>query len=323
VLAPFLATLSALAPTNGASSAEFDASLQLDAGSTGSGIAYSTSGGGWLGGGVGLDATLFLRPVIDDEAAPPLQPFLQRRPRLHFDLGGSFISVKPTPLISPQASSLTNGPGSMGTFSTAVSGEGYLGPWFYLSGGVELGYTVRQSPALVLTSVPTPPSQNYSELVLHPWLSLGVRWDDLLLFAGWGPTAVRFNDYSAQVPFWGSAFVGGHAVVRRFVELGVRLDVLDQGALVQAWVNVWLYRRLGLGFALQGGHGAFVDSSTVFDRAGGEISLSYWIKPRVGLSLAYAPSWRGIPDYPSSDEVRHLLTLGVAWRIGSQLPEAH
>jgi hypothetical protein len=317
VLAPFLVTLSALAPTNGASWAELDANLQLDAGSTGSGIAYSNSGGGWLGGGVGLDTTVFLRRLTDDEAAPPLQPFLQRSPRLHFDLGGSGLSLRPAPLINQPGSSLTNGAASVATFSTALSGEGYLGPWFYLSGGVELGYTVWQWPPLVLSSVPTPPSQNQSELVVHPWLSLGARWDELLVFVGWGPTAVRFNDYSAEVRFWGNAFFGGHAVVRKFVDLGVRLDVLDQGALVEIWMNVWLYRRLGLGFALQGGHGAFADSSTIFDRAGGEITLSWWVKPRVGLSLAYAPSWRGAVGYPALDEVQHLLTFGVAWRIGS------
>jgi hypothetical protein len=301
VLGAFLVVLAALPPSGGASWARLGADLQLDAGSMDSAVVYSTDGG-WLGGGLNLRASIYGRPVTDDDAAPSLQPFLQRTPRFHLEASVGGRAIRSDQFRSPTGM-LVSPPARRVDFGLSLSGEGYV-RWLYLAGGLDLQYFSWDA------SPPAP------ELLIHPSLTLGVRWGEILLFAGWGLTAYRYGEANPSVNFWGGAFIGGHAVLTRWVDVSVSISVLDHGAIGAARSTLWLRRRLGLGLGIFGGSGRFSDSPLLFDRVGGDADISYWIGPRVAVSVAYAPTWTrayAVPAFGSS-AIRHLLTFSVDWR---------
>jgi hypothetical protein len=149
----------------------------------------------------------------------------------------------------------------------------------------------------------------------------GWRWRDVLVFVGWGVVAYQPGDDAMQVRFWGGAFAGVDAVVRRFVELQARVEVLDGGAAVDATATVWLARRFGLTAGIGGGHGAFSDSPVEYDRAGAQLAVAAWLSHRLAGSLGYALTWqRGTPVTAlgiARDDfafLAHVLTLTVTSR---------
>jgi hypothetical protein len=320
VLAPLLVVLSALPASGGTSRLELWAGLTLDAGSNGNALAYS-SAGGWLGGDLSLGVAVFGHRVKDDDAPPALQPFLQRTGRYSLQVSGGGQSIQTGTILVAPTGTLGLTRSSWARFDTSLSAAGYVS-WVFLSAGLDVDYRAWHNVSYGGFA----PARDVSEILAHPWFEVGGRWRDLLLYAGWGVWPVHQNSVDT-VRFWGTAFFGAHTVIRRFVDLGVRLDVLDGGAVIEGDVTVWLRRRLALGASLHGGRGAFVDFPTVYDRAGGSAELVYWFTPRVALSVAYAPLWQhtvqtsplGPYDFST---VQHLLTVTARWRpaIGAALP---
>jgi hypothetical protein len=299
----FLVVLAALQPSGDSNLLQLDASLQLDTGSVDSPLVYSTNGG-WLGADVAAAVAVFGRRVRDDEAAPPLQPFLQRAPRYSLEVAGGGVSVRNLVLL---VNPLMSSPSPQGFFTAEASASGYLLRWIYLGGGLALRDNIGQ--------VFTPQQQTSNELLVTPWLVLGARWEDTLFFAGYGVTPVRAPDGTTLVRFWGNAWVGAHTVFRRFVDVNLRVDVLDGGAVADAGVDVWLRRRFAVGAGMEGGRGAFANSAAVYDRAGGRASLSYWLSARVGFTVAYTVLWLRVdPNVGNFYSLQHLLAFAVHWR---------
>jgi hypothetical protein len=332
VLAPFLVVLSALPVSGGTSRLELWAGLTLDAGSNNNALAYS-SPGGWIGGDLTLGAVVFGHRVKDDDAAPSLQPFLQRTARYSLQVigGGETIQTGSIPIgpLGPPGFGTGETVGftrsSWGRFDTSLSASGYVS-WVFLGGGFDLDYRGWHYTSYSAFAA----LQDASEILAHPWLEVGGRWRDLLFYAGWGVWPIHEGGGMDILRFWGNAFFGAHTVIRRFVDLGVRLDVLDGGAVIEGDVTVWLRRRFALSASLNGGRGAYVDSAPVYDRAGGAAELAYWFSPRVALAVAYAPSWhRTLESNPYGFpfelySVQHLFTVTVRGRpaIGSALRTA-
>jgi hypothetical protein len=279
--------------------------------------------GSSLGGQGAFGITVFGRRVVDEDSAPALGPFLQRVAAFHVEAsGGGASSTFPIRILDPYRPSgqLLLYEMSERRFGAATTADGYVGRWLYLGALVSVEFLRWDAIAAL------PPSLRRREIRMRAALAMGARWRDLLLSAGWSVAPYR-NDTdspgdnaSTHVRFWGGAFVSVRAVVHKFVDLSLRMDVIDAGATVDAAATFWVRRRIGVAVGVEGGHGSFVDSAEVFDRAGGYLSISYWFSRHVAASLAYTPSWQrampvgfGIVDRDISS-VAHFVTLSVVSR---------
>jgi hypothetical protein len=289
-----------------------------------------------VGEDIGVRATIFHRRVVDDDAAPALQPYLQRLWSFSVAAGGSagdmtypFYVLNP---VAPSALALQYHSTDRAGYGS-LSAAGYVGRYLHL--GVRFGIRYdRFEPALWGSGATiggfgniTPISSgavsvlDSSELALDGAASLGVRWRDVLVSAGWAVAPYRIGDAALHVRFWGGAFVDIRAVIRRRIDLAAHVQVLDGGALVDGSATVWLRRRFGLVIGGEGGHGAFADSPTQYDRAGGYVGVAWWLAPRVAVALRYAPAWQSPMPLvglgfvlPNSSMVQHVVTLQLTGR---------
>jgi hypothetical protein len=318
-----LTLLSTLPPTGQPTRLQLDASGWLDA------LALQTSppplsppAGDGLDGGGALAITAFARALADDGAAPPLQPFLQRVARFRLEGGGGAATIHwPANTLSA-----SNPGGPFIRYTTnerhgqaRAHADGYVGRWLYLAGTVGVAYSAWTPDA---ESAGTRIAHGVSSaLRLESELAAGVRFGDALILAGWRVEPTRVGDASLSVRFWGGAFAGAELVLRRFVALDARVQVIADGALVDGAATVWLRRRFGLTAGAGGGHGGFADSTVTYDRAGGHVGVAWWLSPRLAASLAYALDWqrgRSVSSFGVAESdfssVAHVVTLGVAFR---------
>jgi hypothetical protein len=320
VIASLLALSLALPPSGQVTSVEIVAAIQLDVRSLNAAVRSVPRSGEWLGGDGTFGVTVFGRRALDDEAAPPLQPFLQRVPRFHIEGGGGGASIHyPIVILALYPNTAQDLAGG----HAATWADGYIGRWVYLAASLGINYQSwgrgELNPGMqTLSSVYR---LNLSELTVSASAAAGVRWRDLLFSAGWGVAPYRLGADAMQVRFWGGAFVAVRAVVRGFVDLAARVQVIELGAIAEASATAWLRRRLGLTAGLEGGHGAFFDSPVVYDRAGGHVGVAWWFAPRLAASLTYAPAWQRASPVAGLGTamaeislVAHLLTFTVTSR---------
>ncbi|HEX9104687.1 MAG TPA: hypothetical protein VF997_20895, partial [Polyangia bacterium] len=188
---PLLVTTLALAPTGGSSRFELGLGAEVDTTSTTVPQAHdedSLSAGGQ--GGAGL--TVFGRRVVDDDAPPALQPYLQRAAQLHVDGGGggaTFSRVATSQL-----------PGNDRTIGWAgVDASGYADRFYgYLGLGVRY---LSQS------------SGTFTSLTLPIDLAAGVRFGDARVLLGWSVAPTRYGNDVFRVPFWGGVYARAYGVV--------------------------------------------------------------------------------------------------------------
>ena len=265
-----------------------------------------TPGATELGGGPQLDVNWYPRPIVDDDAAPSLQPFLQRATVLQVNGGGGR-----TDLTWPVALSPLSGPPMVRTYGNGgagVAASGYFGPrrMLFAAGSFRV---LDQNESGAGTQ---------SLLQLPIDVSFGVRLRDLLVRASWGVVPRQLDAGTFTVPFWGNAGVHGSAVVARRLELAADGYVLDGGGSGGGGARLWLARRLGIGASIFGGHFA-PSGSNVQDFVDGTLDAFAWVTRRVGLGTAYTLEWRQLSDGQSlgkvySSSLQHLVMLSIVTR---------
>jgi hypothetical protein len=302
----------ALVPTGQTSRVELNAEAFFEAWSTQAngdgeidGVPLSGTGQ-LLGGGGAAGVTVFLPRLKDDDGPPGAQPFLQRLTRLHLGGGGDRLIID-YPVVA----------GGFGLVPAQIRrsiSRGWFNAWAdgYVHGSLYLGASLSFEGD-TWSDQPLPLDPSGHELILTPQVEIGLRWYDVRLSAGWGVTATKLDDNDFHVRFWGSAFASVYSVVRRWVELGAGLRVIEDGVEVNGSAAFWLQRRLAFHLAVGGGHGRYVDSGRPFDYAGGALGLECWINRHASLTLSYAPRWQNTSDTDYST-VQHVLTLTLIAR---------
>src|SRR5262245_35244367 len=232
--APLLVMTLALAPSNQSYRFDVHATGHLDVFTVDDVAGYRDLGGR---GGLGVD--VYLHRLVDDDAPPSLQAYLQRTPLLQVDAGGggSRASWK-----DPVPSHST----AQGWASVSISG--YAG-WLYAAAHVGVDYVSSHSRLYTIGGGGTSDSSGTS-IAIPVDAALGVRWRDTLITAGWGvsPTRSGPNDMLGdfRVPFWGGARASVTTVLRRQLELDAGVSVLENGAAAGGEATLYLRRRLGL-----------------------------------------------------------------------------
>jgi hypothetical protein len=253
------------------------------------------------GGGASGNVRIFFRPVVDDDAAPPLQAYLQRASSLSLfgygngwtvDYGAGYRKV-----------SIANGGGGPDL-------EGYFGPHRAIYGSV--GLRADYSTTHVGGGRP-----DTSSLTLPTWISGGVRWRNLRVRAVWeiAPRRVGAGDFT--VPFWGNVSLHVYGIVKRHLELDAQAYVLDGGASADGDATLWLARRFGIGAGINGGHETPSLTQRTQDFAGGNVNLAYWFNARFALFALYQPEWRRYVgnNAPTVVEIDHFVRFGFTGRL--------
>ena len=293
---PLLVTTLALAPTG--DGARFEFSLGGDFQGTAVRMAppiIGFSDGHTLGGTGGAGFTLFGQRVIDDDAPPTLQPYLQRVFQLHADGGAGGFRFRQDADAAAPGNDSTNG-------YADVNLSGYAS-WFY----GYLGFGVRDrndSPS------------GYSFLTLPVDAAAGVRFGDVRLSLGWTFAPTRVDTRPFSVPFWGGVYAHAYAVVRRQLSLSAAVNVLEGGAGASGGATVYLARRFGVGVSVGGSHQHASLPGYTFDGAGGTLSFEAWTSARVAVALGYSFNWLAYtyPMTPTENDYQSLISLSLRVR---------
>jgi len=237
-----------------------------------------------------VGATIYPRGIVDDDAAPGLQPFLQRAFRLHFGgWGGGGASY---------AGDGPNAPERDFSFGGAdVWLEGYPHRNFYLG--------ARFSVARLAFRDTWPVGSSGGNLSLIPEATAGVRLSDVLLFAGWGVAVSRPDGGTFSAPFLEGVYGGVNAVVARQLEVGASIGGEPGGAHGRAHLLGYGARRIYGWLELAVGHGGDV---VVRTHIAASLGVGAWFNRRVGVSFSYAPS---VSFGAGRDDTFHLFTLTV------------
>ncbi|HEY7955744.1 MAG TPA: hypothetical protein VII38_10650 [Polyangia bacterium] len=262
-----------------------------------------------MGGGGELEATIFLgRPLVDDEAPLSVQAFLQRETALSLGASGGMLSLG----WSQTGTTLIHRDWKEGSASASLGGYFH---WLYLAGSLAYRNTAWQDQLRSGAGSLQSPSMTEAELPVSA--TLGARIADTLVFVGWGLTVMSRGSSStpSQVPFWGGAFAGAQSIIGRRVSLQGGVTVLDGGASVNARVELFFGRRLGLFLGVSGGASKVTDASPPFrdSFAGGAAGAALWVTRHLKIELTYEPTW----ERPSNgtDTISHLIALAVSARL--------
>jgi hypothetical protein len=260
----------ALAPTGD----KTELLLDFDAG-----VAYrptwadGLSGGGReVGGSAAAGFTLFDRGIVDDDAPPSLQPYLQYATQLHVGGGGGYVGRQFPG--DDGASPLVQG-------WVDASASGYLARRLYIAASFEWDYGTWHLDG-----------EQLSEQIESFAAAVGLRFDDVRVSAGWGGAAYSIGTERSRIRYYGGAFAEVYAVVKRQLELDASVRLAEGGAEGSLGATWWLGRRLGLGLGATGGAHAYVDSADRYAFVGGSLAATWWFTPRLAGQVSLAVTWQ-------------------------------
>lgn len=293
---PLLVTTLTLAPTGGSSRLELGASGEFDATTFNLPPALALASDGLsVGGQAGVGLTLFGTRVVDDDAPPGLQPFLQRTAALQLDAGGGGFDLSP-----PIGSALIPRHGSLAYAD--VSAWGYANRFLYAYVGLGIRYRNDERQMLTTYSIPID-------------VALGIRFGNARLSAGWTVEPTRYNDAAFHVPFWGNGYAHIYGVVGRRLGLDAQVSVFDGGAGANGSAKIYLARRFAVEAFVRGGHGRPSDFDYSYDHAGGGLSFEAWTSARFALGVTYSIDWWRYTPANSDSENDYTNLIALSFRV--------
>jgi hypothetical protein len=291
---PLLVTTLTLAPTGSTSRLELSASGEFDA-TTFNLPPGLVSDGLSVGGQAGVGLSLFGSRVVDDDAPPALQPFLQRTAQLQLDAGGGGFDLTP-----PLDSSLIPRHGSLAYAD--VSAFGYADRFLYAFVGLGVRYRSDERQMLTTYSIPID-------------VAVGARLGDARVSIGWTVAPTHTNDDVFKVPFWGGAYAHIFGVVGRKLALNAEVVVLDGGAGGDGAATVYLARRFSVGGFVRGGHGSPSDFHYSYDHAGGGLTFEAWTSARFAIAVTYSIDWYKYTPVSSDSENDYTNLIALSFRL--------
>lgn len=261
-----------------------------------------------------VSLTIFSRRVVDDDAPPALQPFLQRVARFSFTGSGAFAEGY-----------FEDGTvrRDVNSFGIVAQADGYLGRYLYVGGSFGYGRS-----AITFTEPSDNPSMNdvcvlqtcsSDEQRLPFQVAAGVRLANTRLWATWGATAYQLDDADWRVGYWGHVGVRVYSVVHRHIELAGGWQLIQSGFGLDFAATFWLGRRLGLGFGAFYRQGNAIDVPSELEASwtvGGKVSGKWWLSRRWALALDFSPRFGLVAENTDPDPTRvsYDITLGLTFR---------
>ncbi|MCA1665079.1 MAG: hypothetical protein LC659_12560 [Myxococcales bacterium] len=293
---PLLVTTLTLAPTGTSSRVELGVAGEFDETTVGLPPALALSSAGLsVGGKGGVGLTLFGTRVVDDDAAPALQPFLQRTAALQLDAGGGGFDLTP-----PDGSALVPHHGSLAYAD--VSAWGYADGFLYAFVGLGLRYRSDERQMLTTYTIPVD-------------VAVGARLGDARVALGWTVAPTRTNDGVFEVAFWGGAYARIFGVVNRTLALDAEVQIVDGGAGANGGATVYLARRFSIGAFARGGHGSPSDFHYSYDHAGAGVTLEARTSARFAVAVTYSIDWYKYTPVGSESENDYTNLIDLSFRL--------
>ena len=257
-----------------------------------------------LGGGGGLSAQVFLRPLRHDDSSPSLQPFLQRASSLYITAEGDGAGSS----YRQQGQTVLNR-----TYAAATAGLGaeiYAGRFLYLGAEVGMAYVYLRD-----TDRQTPPAT----LAARTWfvpasVSVGLRFSDLLFSIGYSVTVRLREQERADLPSWGVVHLALRTVLNRYIDLGCAATLINGGAGLAIATGTYITPQTGLLASLSYRRGILFDGdSDARHQLGARLGLVYWFSSRIGTVLEGLVQWTSlIPNRePAFTELAGVATLAL------------
>jgi hypothetical protein len=163
---------------------------------------------------------------------------------------------------------------------------------------------------------------DHTDNIWAPYGSVGIdaRSGDAGLTLTWevlGATEQLTSGVGPPPPpnvFWPRLTLGGRAVLDRRFDLSADAGLIPDGARGSVAFGFYPTKDLGLSLFARYDRGQiYVNEAIDYDRLEGGPNASYWVTPRVELSLSYTPAWI---SERQGESVRwnHDVTVGVAVR---------
>ena len=231
-----------------------------------------------FGGGADVTGTLFIHPLLNDDAPRSLQPFLQRASSMTLSLSGSGIQtqVSPSPGVLP----------SYGTVGATFSVDTYVAGFVALAGSLGLQPAWAQSAGFG----GTPSSLT---LAVPMSTSVGLRANDTRIDAGYAlsPSVGTYSP-SWNTGFQYAGFLAWRTVIHRFVRLSGSAGLIPAGARLNVAIGVYTSRLFGITAGLGYRRGLLATSDmTAQDRLDADIGFTRWLTETVGLNVTFTMLW--------------------------------
>jgi hypothetical protein len=265
----------------------------------------SSSNANGIHGGGSLDAAFYpWAPLVDDESPRELQAFLQRTSNLAIEVRG-------------YGETFNYSAGAGGGMSSTLSGGADAGARYFFTHHLALFGTAG---ADFYSNSRSP--NDHDDDIWAPYGNVGfdARSGDASLTLAWevlGATEQVTAGVGLLPPpgiFWPRLTLGGRAVIDRRFDLSADAGLIPDGARGSVAFGFYPTKDLGLSLFARYDRGQiYVNQATDYDRLEGGPKVTYWVTPRVELSLAYTPEW--ISERQGEEVTwRHDVTVGVAIR---------
>jgi hypothetical protein len=297
----FAAASLALAPTGGdyrlelALDGEFTATAVSPPGATAHGLGTTGQGSGRL--------SVFSRRVVDDDAPPDLQPFLQRVSELRIEGGGGGLAY------SPPADSNGAPPYDGASGFVDLSGHTFFDRLFYAYASFGVHDVTRKTDSGLV------PASTSSMLTLPLAVAGGLRFGDFFFSLGWRLTPTSINGGEFEVPFWGGAWLHFYGVVHRRLALVAEVEVEDGGASGIAQANVYVLRRFAVIPFVRGGAAHLSNTMVDYGHAGGGLALQVWASARFAATVDYSFDWYRYDSNGESIETDYRNLIDLSFRL--------
>lgn len=234
------------------------------------------------GGGGSLSATVYFRPLRDDNTPRQLQPFLQRASTFWLQGRGSTMDNMYSGADQPGGAVLRK------QLGVSMAVDAYVRDFFVISAALGANFLWIDQ-----TQPGQAPTQDRLIELLPVSVGVGMRTGDTRFDVSYQivPVALR----SAATLMQGSQVAAAvRTVLKRRVDLSLRAALLDQGAAITAGIGLFPTRDFGVFGSVFIGHGRMdtaLGSLEVSDRIAGRVGISYWLARTLGASLSYAPTF--------------------------------
>jgi hypothetical protein len=249
-------------------------------------------------GSIYLGPTVFLTPVIDNDAPHSLQPFLQRTSTVYANVsGGGFVTRYGNGAFTRTDSYV----------GASAGVDAYLTRNFALNGGIGYTYDVLHDNVIV--------NKGHS---FSGSAGFGVRVVDVRFDASYS-----FNAYDLDGSFvklrWGSVGLGAYAVFAQSFTLQLSGRVADDGGGGGVDLGFYTTKDLGVFTSFSGQTFAYSGTDTRANRYTGSLGFSYWVTPGLRFNWTYSLRLTHTPEQPlrslEHDELEHALSLNVLARL--------
>lgn len=243
--------------------------------------------------------TVFLTPVVDNDAPLSLQPYLQRTSAIYGGIsGGGFVTRYGGGAFTRKDSSV----------GANVGADIYVTRHVALTGGFQYAYDVLHDESI-----------EDKGHALSGNGGVGMRLGDTRIDASYSFSAYNLDGAFVK-PRWGSVALDAYFLIAQSFSVELSGHAAEEGG--GGAVNLALFAKKDLAFfgGLAGQTFVYTASGTRSSVYGGSLGLSYWVAPTLRFTWAYGLGLNNAPAQPLQAYETHQTTHSLSASFVARLP---